>query len=481
MARKSFVLCSAPHGGRYARIDETSGDLLRDIEAMLKTPITESKVSEHMPIYIQETIDQMKELYDLGVRFFHDHAFDLSGIHSTATQFYEAIETGLREIDPEVIHSVASSNRRGAGIVVLYNIIQELKSKNIDPSQVDPNDSYHLSIFINGNIERFKGSLIPVPPDTITTITNLEYTISSKVIPERAHARLFSATHPELIQGYYQKHIQQLENTGVNHEIEVSTMKAFDIIEHHFENKAISLYNKIGDPVHFVILFNFTNGLLLNDDNVKKVLQKIQEFKQRNPSHKVAVTFGLVILPKLAAKTKRNKGKALPTNSAGKYLELDYRELIEMTLKHDTSGLVGCFRVGTEDTSIMYGKQQNDIFFIKEILGIFSEYGLSVEENTLAARNVFNLPPRGKKVPNPGGTPPPSPSTLSINLPSSTYNNDDPNVIEKYNELVKDGYAPLIDIISNPYFEVGEDDFDEFIERTDSALRKIFALQPIMS
>lgn len=403
MSQRKFILCSAPHGGRYAKFDETGIPLTEAEERTGINGTENSKFSEFMPVTVEDTLAEMKVLYEKGVRFFHDHSYDQNGIHACDPVFYQKLEAGLREIDPQLVHSVASSNRRGAEVVVFEKIFEGLQKLGIKSlEEVDVNNQEHLDVFINANMTRFRGTSIPVKPDTITTITNLEYGVLSPAKEGQDVARLFSATHPKLIEGYYDAHVAQLDSRGVNHEIEVSTMRAFEAIEKHFENGDRG-FNKIGDPVHFVILFNFTAGLRLTDENVKGVLDEIEKFKERNPDHQVAVSFGMVATPKEAAKEKREKGDELPLNPKynpddpghqPQFSELDYRKLIELTLKHDQNGLVDAFRVGPEDTPQMYGEQRSSTYFVDEMLELFKEYDLGVETDTMRVREAFNLQPR---------------------------------------------------------------------------------------
>lgn len=453
MKTKKVVLCSAPHGGRYARIDEKTKKLLRDVEYDSNLSFFETNFSRFMPTSPTETLKQMQALYRNGVRVFHDHAYDRDGIHAATLSFYEEVDAGLRNIDPNVIHSVASSNRRGELIVVLYNIINRLLAMNVDPFDFDPKDPKIVQVFIDENLDRFKGTFSKSTPDTITTITNLEYSVDNTIDPsttrQREIAFLYSATHPAVIQGYYEKHITNLSKTSIHHEIEISNIQSFQIILKHFENRITS-------PVHFVILFNFTDDFKFNKTNVNAILNNIKAFKKRNPNHHVILTFGLVILPHLAKKVKRTAGQTLTQDSAGNYLELDYRELVELTLKLDTDHLVDCFRFGTEDTTVMYGKQTSDEQLVQEMHEILRDNKLEIERNTDYIRNeLFKFPARTE-------------AKSQVITDPEIYK--DPDVNTKYSWLIENGFELLVKETYNPYYTINTKSFDTYVKKTEKAL-----------
>lgn len=382
MANTSFGLCSAPSGGRYAKIYELGGS---------EKARGEGGYSKYMPIRSHEVLSQMQELHDVGVRSFHQHSFDECGIHACDPKFYTEISRGLREIDPQAMLSFASSLRRGQLYRIYDQIARNFSTMGVNSyKQIDPQNPEHLGVFVDAHLTRFEGSSVYPPPDTLTTITAFEYAVLSnpKNMPhERQISRMMSGKDERVIKGYYEKHVEILKQNNVHHEIEVSTTHSFRAIKDHFEDPKNP--EKIGNPVHFVILFGFSKELALNDENVQFALEEIENFKQRNPNHQVSTTFGAVIRPKQAA-AKRTDG--LKTSIEG---GLDYEDLVRLTLKHDHNNLVTTFRFGNEDTPAMYGEQVSDVDLAKDLAErIFPKYGITVEKDALALRKRHNLPER---------------------------------------------------------------------------------------
>lgn len=65
----------------------------------------------HVPVSVQEIVDQVKEAVDLGITMVHLHARDDQGLPTSDKDTYAKIIQGIREVAPDLIICVSTSGR----------------------------------------------------------------------------------------------------------------------------------------------------------------------------------------------------------------------------------------------------------------------------------------------------------------------------------------------------------------------------------
>jgi len=164
---------------------------------------------------------------------------------------------------------------------------------------------------------------------------------------------------------YYRQLRSLCEQFGANEELELTTWGAFNVL------RKVALDSNpgmLGRP-HWVLLFGFSSRLPIDFETYQRALQKVERFTEAT-GIRPAITVGAVIRPSEAARTKRGEGS--PSTDG----EHDYREVLEWVLSDDR---VDAFRVGLEDTPLLYGEPQSNVGLVQAAAAICKEHGIAIE------------------------------------------------------------------------------------------------------
>lgn len=350
--RRPIILASALTGARYSR-DASSPNFH----------------GANVPITPEETVADASEAYRAGARFLHIHARNpASGQQYADLGWYRAVAAGVRVACPGVLVGFPTSRKGEVGRQI------EARCEQARRSSPDGRVGARQRV----DAELLRGIGVEACPDTITTFTASEIAMTSGSAAGGGDGAERWAD-PQLIREYYRSFTAKVSRFGVGQELELTTWRAFDVIEEVAADAALNFRG----PVHVVILLGFSAALPIHRDVYEGSLARLDRFR-RLTGLRLAVSVGGVIRPNEAAPgpLPRRHGGRLPEGTH------DYREIIEWVLADDR---VDAIRVGLEDTPLLYDRQRTNADLVRQAREICEELGGRVETDPARVRATFGL------------------------------------------------------------------------------------------
>jgi uncharacterized protein (DUF849 family) len=321
----------------------------------------------------------MLETYSEGARYFHVHARNPNtGVQFANLQWYQAVLDGARaQIHPRLPFGVATS-RKGEEVEATISAIREAaRRRHGGAASVDD--------WVEGELARAVG--IHACPDAVTSFTAPEILAGRRSLARAAIAASLASypahvrwTKPEIVRGYYRRLREWANRLSVRQEFEITTAEAYSAIEDIASDSSLG----IDRCLHVVFLFGFSSRLPISREAYEVALGWVESLRQATGVD-ARISVGVVIPPHRAAAHPRTGGSA--TAGSRRY---DYEQVLAWVLEDDR---VDAFRVGLEDTPVLYGKPRSNAWLVRHARTLVQAAGVTVETDVSMVRARLGLKP----------------------------------------------------------------------------------------
>jgi uncharacterized protein (DUF849 family) len=352
--QKPLILSTALTGVRFSpwRKDDAGNDM----------PIASTKLAAHMPVTPEQIERDASDAYYYGARFIHVHARNpQTGEQFSSLEYYKDITQRIRKSCPGSIISYPTSRK---GEVEGQIAAARAGVETSIGRALDANDIAYIEFAI-------RPLAMESYPDTITSFTVPEMKMFGTPKDTKGLEEVAGWTDPKVMQIYYRQTLERAKALGVNQEIEVQTLGQFDIMEKLYD------FGGMDGPVHLVLLPGFSAGFPIDRDAYETALEGVDKFRKYT-GLPVTVTCGAVIPPPVA--------KTDPLDDSPH--RHDYQKVFSWIAKDNR---VDVFRVGVEDTPVLYGRQQTNTDLVIHARELCSETGIDVIKDPGQVRKIFGF------------------------------------------------------------------------------------------
>jgi uncharacterized protein (DUF849 family) len=322
-------------------------------------------------------IKDARQCYDAGARAIHIHARNpLTGLQFSDLSYYQAVTDGIRE-DLGDVPLIFPTSRKGE---VELQIEEEIQ-RNYSPVNSDEE-----RIACRVRAELLRAISMEACPDRITTFTPPELLIAGNISSNDYAAATSSYSEvtrmawkdPIVMKAYFRALTDRIRALGLSEELEITTWKAFDVIEGMIEDPTLSFPQTIS----FVILLGFSAHLPIAKETYNAAIERVQQLAAR-AGMIAKITVGAAISPPQAyCGPVRESGQSLPP------CKHDYREVIEWVADDSR---VASFRVGLEDTPELFGQKPSNADLVEHVREVFGGLSVPIELDIIAARRAIGL------------------------------------------------------------------------------------------